>query len=325
MISDGSPYRLLQLIIPLSRREVDDLLGKGAFEPSTGGAGFYSNIFVVPKHTGGLWSLLNLKLFNHYITCLLSDRYSNLFNRVNMFLLLISRILIYISLLLSITIAFSILFGHSNLISERFCHLGWLWPLRFPPHSLNQYCSIAITRVFMLLFIWMISWSLLALSMLERELKPFCAVYWFVLDYILIFPSLNFVSYSNFLFGGEWVWDILDMPVSLLSENLLKIQKLAHAFLQRQPVALHQCMSFLGKATFCVNGHAQLCQLCHVIQSDILNIHHSLSHLFLSFHLSLPVQCHVQRSQLQQRLVPLQYPLPALVIATDAMTHHWAF
>ena len=32
--------------------EVDELLSKGAIEPLTGGAGFYSTIFVVPKHTG---------------------------------------------------------------------------------------------------------------------------------------------------------------------------------------------------------------------------------------------------------------------------------
>ena len=32
---------------------------------STGGAGFYSNVFVVPRYTGGLWSILNLKQINH--------------------------------------------------------------------------------------------------------------------------------------------------------------------------------------------------------------------------------------------------------------------
>ena len=39
---------------PIIQREVDELLGKGAIEPSSGGAGFYSSVFVVPKHTGGL-------------------------------------------------------------------------------------------------------------------------------------------------------------------------------------------------------------------------------------------------------------------------------
>ena len=36
------------------QREVDELLAKGAIEPSSGSAGFYSSMFVIPKHTGGL-------------------------------------------------------------------------------------------------------------------------------------------------------------------------------------------------------------------------------------------------------------------------------
>ena len=47
--------------------EVDELLAKGAIEPSSGGAGFYSSMFVVPKHTGGLQPILNLKCFNDYM------------------------------------------------------------------------------------------------------------------------------------------------------------------------------------------------------------------------------------------------------------------
>ena len=52
---------------PVIQKEVDELLAKGAIEPSSGGAGFYSNVFVVPKHTGGLQPILNLKCFNHYM------------------------------------------------------------------------------------------------------------------------------------------------------------------------------------------------------------------------------------------------------------------
>ena len=49
------------------QKEVDELLAKGAIEPSSGGASFYSSMFVVSKHTGGLHSILNLKHFNHYM------------------------------------------------------------------------------------------------------------------------------------------------------------------------------------------------------------------------------------------------------------------
>ena len=46
---------------PIIQKEVDELLVSGAIEESTGGAGLYLNTFVVPKHTGGLWPICNLK------------------------------------------------------------------------------------------------------------------------------------------------------------------------------------------------------------------------------------------------------------------------
>ena len=52
---------------PVIQKEVDELLAKGATEPSSGGAGFYSSVFVVPKHTGVLHPILNLKCFNHFM------------------------------------------------------------------------------------------------------------------------------------------------------------------------------------------------------------------------------------------------------------------
>ena len=35
-------------------KEVDELLVKDTIEPCTSGSGFHSNVFVVPKHAGGL-------------------------------------------------------------------------------------------------------------------------------------------------------------------------------------------------------------------------------------------------------------------------------
>ena len=52
---------------PVIQKEVDELLAKGAIEPSSGGAGFYSSVFVVPKQSGGLHPILNLKHFNRYM------------------------------------------------------------------------------------------------------------------------------------------------------------------------------------------------------------------------------------------------------------------
>ena len=45
---------------PITQKEVDELLTKGAIEPSSGGAGFYCSMIVVPKCTGGLWPIVNL-------------------------------------------------------------------------------------------------------------------------------------------------------------------------------------------------------------------------------------------------------------------------
>ena len=52
---------------PVIQKEVDELLAKGAIEPSSRGAGFYSSMYVVPKCTGGLRPIPNLKCFNHYM------------------------------------------------------------------------------------------------------------------------------------------------------------------------------------------------------------------------------------------------------------------
>ena len=103
-------------------------------------------------------------------------------------------------------------------------------------------------------------------------------------------------------------WDTVDMSVSLLSGKHLGIQQLVHSLLSRQPVTVHLVVSFLDKTTFCVNGHAHLCQWCCVIQSDIKCLQFSSS-LILSFLLSLPGFHQLwSMSQLQQSLVPLHYP-----------------
>ena len=52
---------------PIIQKEVDEQIAKGVIEPSSGGAGFYSSVFVVPKCTGGLQPILSLKGFNCYL------------------------------------------------------------------------------------------------------------------------------------------------------------------------------------------------------------------------------------------------------------------
>ena len=77
------------------------------------------------------------------------------------------------------------------------------------------------------------------------------------------------------------------------------------------------------KANFCTNGHSKLQHLCHVIQSDMLHVYYSPIDLFLHVHFSLSSLRQLkQLAHLQQSPVPLQFPLPDVVIATDATPTH---
>ena len=52
---------------PIIQKEANEILSRGTIEPSSGGASFYSSVFVVPNHTGGLQPILNLKQINHFL------------------------------------------------------------------------------------------------------------------------------------------------------------------------------------------------------------------------------------------------------------------
>ena len=116
------------------------------------------------------------------------------------------------------------------------------------------------------------------------------------------------------------------MLVSLPPDKLADIQQLALSLLWTPHVTVHRVMSFLGKVNFCTNGHSQLHCLCCVIQSDMLSVYHSPTQLFSHVHFSLSSLCQLEQlAKLQQSPVPLQLPLPDVVIATVATPTHWAF
>ena len=69
-----------------------------------------------------------------------------------------------------------------------------------------------------------------------------------------------------------------------------------------------------------------LWSLCRVLQSDMLSVYHSPTQLFSCDHFSLSSLHQLEwLSNLQQSPVPLYFPLPDVVIATDATPTHWAF
>ena len=67
---------------PIIQKYVDELSAKGDIEPSTGGNGLYSSVFVVSMPTGGLQHILNLNLITIctylLLRYLLGHRYGNL-------------------------------------------------------------------------------------------------------------------------------------------------------------------------------------------------------------------------------------------------------
>ena len=52
---------------PVMQKEVDELIANDAIYQYNGGADFYSNVYVVPKHMGELCPILNLMQFSCYI------------------------------------------------------------------------------------------------------------------------------------------------------------------------------------------------------------------------------------------------------------------
>ena len=130
---------------------------------------------------------------------------------------------------------------------------------------------------------------------------------------------------QSFTFVGL-CWDTVCMSVSLPPDKLANIYQLALSLLQTPHVTVCKVMSFLGKANFCTNGHSQLHHLCCVIQSDMLSVYHSPTQLFSHAYFSLSSLHQLEwLAELQQSPVLLQFPLPDVVIATDATPTHWAF
>ena len=127
-------------------------------------AGFYSSMFAVPKHTGGLQPILNLKYFNHYvhIPSFKMPMIRHVWQLIQcgdyVFSIDLQDAYLHIPILSIIVVSYD-LFGTMCLISGRFYHLGWPQLHGFSQPSLDLFCSSAIRRVSILLSVWMTSWS----------------------------------------------------------------------------------------------------------------------------------------------------------------------
>ena len=89
----------------------------------------------------------------------------------------------------------------------------------------------------MLLYTWMMYWSLPTANMLAREFKLSCGSF-VCLGLHIKFSKLKLHLTQQFSFLGL-CWNIVDMSVFLPSGKCIEIQQLAHALLQRQSVTVH--------------------------------------------------------------------------------------
>ena len=134
--SDSSMSRELQLIIPLFRRWWMSCLLREHLNHylivlvSILACFWFLSILVasIPYLTSSILIIICIYLL---LRCQLSNMFGSLFSMVIMLSTLISRMLIYIFLLLSIIVKSYYLFGTMCLINGRFYLLGWPQPHRF--------------------------------------------------------------------------------------------------------------------------------------------------------------------------------------------------
>ena len=217
-------------------------------EPSSGGAGFYSSMFVVPKHTGGLQPKLNLKQFNCYlhIPSLMMHTIRNVWQ-------LIQRG----------DFAFSIdlqdAYLHIPIVKHHYCFLQFVWHNRPYPWKVLPFGLATAPRVFTtltkpILFLCHCKGFSIVIY-LDDILVLVCSkqadkMTQSILCSLLVHLGLH-INFSKsdpcltqtFCFLGL-SWDTVHKSVSLPPDKVADIQ------------------SPLGKANFCTNGHSQLQRLC---------------------------------------------------------------
>ena len=314
---------------PVIQKDVDELLAKGTIEPSSGGAGFYSSMFVMPKYTGGLQPILNLKCFNHYmhISSFKMATHKHVWQLIQH-----GDYVFFIGL--------QDTYLHIPIVKHHHHFLCFVWHNVPYQWKVLPFGLATAPRVFM---------ALARPILFLCHCKGFCIVIY--LDGILVlvcskwagkrahlflcsllvclglhinFSKSDLCLSQSFTFLGL-CWDTLCMLVSLPPDKLADIQQLGLSLLRTPHVTVCTVMSFLGKANFCTSGHSWLWHLCRVIQNDMLCVYHSPTQLFLCVYFSLFSLWNWNGWLNYNSPVPLQFPPPDVVIATDATPTHWAF
>ena len=218
---------------PVIHKEVDELLPMGATEPSSGGAGFYSIVFVVPKHTGGHQPIFNLKCFNHYIPPFKMPTLKHVWQLIQhgdyAFSIDLQDAYLHVPIVKH-HLCFLHFVGVMCLISGRFYNLGLPQPLGFLYSSPNLFCSFAFAKVYVLSSIWMTSWSSFALNRWGKRACLFLCSLLVRVGLNTNFSKSDFHLYQTFCFLGL-CWDTVHISVSLPPDKLADIQQLALSLL----------------------------------------------------------------------------------------------
>ena len=211
-----------------------------AIEPSSGDAGFYSSMFVVPKHTGGLQPILNLKHFNHYM-------YVPSFKMPT--IRHVQQLIQHGDYAFSINLQDAYL--HISIFKHHHHFLGFVWHsvsyqwkvlpfgLATAPQvftALNKpILFLCCHRVSILLSIWMTSWSWFHSKKAGKRAHLFLCSLLVRLGLHINFSKSDLCLTQTFCFLGL-CWDTVHMSVSLPPDKLADIQQLALSLLQSQHV-----------------------------------------------------------------------------------------
>ena len=199
-------------------------------------------VFVIPKHTGGLWPILNLKQFNCYLhipsfKMPTIQHVCSLFIMMIMLSPLISRMLIYIFLLLSIII----------ILWFVWCNMPYKW--KVSPFGLALACRdfTALTKPILFLchhkgfhiVVYLDDILVLVHSKWagKRASSFLCSLLVHLGLHINLSKS-DLCLTQTFVFLGL-CWDTVHMSVSFPPNKLADIQQLALSLLQTQPVTVN--------------------------------------------------------------------------------------
>ena len=140
------------------------------------------------------------------------------------------------------------------------------------------------------------------------------------------------ISFSKYdLHLTQWFYFLglslgtVDMSVYLPSDKTPWDIAAGTFMLQTQPLMVCPGHVLIGQDPFLCHGYMQFCQLCLVIQSDMLNLFHSPDHLLFFFPFFFSTQTWTSETvSVTVESDSLQFPLPDVVITTDARTIHRA-